>query len=51
MLNRALRRIKFWYNQIKCFHDLDFVVYLMQTAGVICRIKLIESYEYKQATE
>lgn len=45
MLNRALTRIEFCYNQIKCFLDFVLVVYLMQTAGTICRIKLIESYE------
>lgn len=45
MLNRALTRIEFWYNQTKYFLDLVLVVYLIQTAGIICRIKLIESYE------
>lgn len=45
MLNRALTRIEFCYNQTKCFLDFVLVVYLMQTAGTICRIKLIESYE------
>lgn len=45
MLNRALTRIEFCYNQTKCFLDLVLVVYLMQTAGTICRIKLIGSHE------
>lgn len=48
MLNRALTRIEFCYNQTKCFLEFVLVVYLMQTAGTTCRIKLMESYRNRQ---